>query len=139
MGAAALTPSDDTSGPARSAADSGVKVAFTPAQLRRKVAQQAKTIERLRESLARRPKRRRREVETMDYVKAAERFITSAGRRVGEGDEYELRALLRLRAVLEDAIAIAVAGQRSYGKTWEAIGLAAGTTKVAAWQKWGRP
>lgn len=133
-----LTPSDDTSGPAREVGDSGVKAALTPAQLRKKVDQQAKTIEKLRSALAGRPKRRRRDVETMDYVKAAERFILGAGRRVGEGDEYELGALLQLQGTLEAAIATAVAGQRGYGKSWAAIGLAAGTSKEAAWQRWGK-
>ena len=115
-----------------------MKATLTPAQLRRLVERQARTIEKLRDSLARRPKRRRREVETMDYVKAAERFILGAGKRVGEGDEYELAALLRLQATLETALATAVAGQRSYGKSWAAIGLAAGTSKEAAWQRWGK-
>lgn len=131
-------PPDEASARGESGADSDVKVTFTPRQLQRIVDRQAKTIEKLRASLANRPKRRRREVETMDYVKAAERFIRGAGRRVGEGDEHELRELLRLQEVLDAATAEAVAGQRSFGKSWASIGLAAGTSKEAAWQRWGK-
>lgn len=86
----------------------------------------------------RRSKRPRREVETMAFLSAARRFIMAAGKRVGEGDEFELHELLALREVLEEATAIAVAGQRSYGKSWAAIAFATGTSREAAFQRWGK-
>lgn len=86
----------------------------------------------------RRSKRPRREVETMAFLGAARRFILAAGRRVGEGDEFELSELLALQAVLDEATAQAVAGQRSYGKSWAAIAFAAGTSREAAFQRWGK-
>lgn len=127
-----------TPAPGQAGADSSVKATFTPKQLQRIIDRQAKTIEKLRLTLAKRPSRQRREVETIDYVKAAARFIRSAGKRVGEGDEHELTALLALQGVFDAAVQEAVNGQRGFGKSWAAIGLAAGTSKEAAWQRWGR-
>jgi len=83
-------------------------------------------------------KRPRKDVETMDYLGAARRFIRAAGRRVGECDEVELAELLALRAVVDEAVAVAVAGQRTYGKSWAAIARGTGTTREAAWQRWGK-
>lgn len=86
----------------------------------------------------RRSKRPRKDVETMDYLGAARRFVRAAGRRVGECDEAELAALLALQGDLDAAIAEAVAGQRTYGKSWAAIARGTGTTREAAWQRWGK-
>lgn len=98
------------------AADSGVKPTFTE---------------------KRRSKRPRKDVETMDYLGAARRFIMAAGRRVADCDEHELAELIRLRAVVEEAIDIAVSGQKTR-KSWAGIALATGTTREAAYQRWGR-
>ena len=89
-------------------------------------------------TVKRRSKRPRRDVETMDYLGAARRFIAAAGRRVRECDEPELAALIALRADLDAAIADAVHGQREHGKSWAGIALATGTTREAAYQRWGR-
>lgn len=86
----------------------------------------------------RRAKRPRRDVETMDYLGAARRFIRAAGRRVADADEYELAELLALRTVLDDTIAEAVRGQKTR-KSWAAIAFATGTSREAAYQKWGKP
>lgn len=96
--------------------DSTVKATFTP---------------------RRRSKRPRRDVETMDYLGAARRFIRAAGRRVGECDEPELAELIALRAVVEAAIDEAVLAQKTR-KSWAGIALATGTTREAAYQRWGR-
>jgi hypothetical protein len=108
---------DDTTAPVDPAPKSTVKASFT---------------------VKRRSKRPRRDVETMDYLGAARRFIRAAGRRVGECDEPELAALLELRAELELAIADAVEGQRRYGKSWAGIARGTGTTREAAFQRWGK-
>lgn len=135
----AATAQGGTTGPTIPSPDSAVKASLMPRQLERIVKQQAARIEKLEAALAGRPaKRPRREVETLDYVKAAKRFIRSAGSRVGESDEFELAALVTLRRDLDDAIAAAVIGQRSYGKSWAKIGAALGTTREAAWQRWHR-
>lgn len=83
-------------------------------------------------------KRPRHEVETLDYLGAAKRFILAAGRRVGEADEHELRALLMMQVTLDEAIQTAVDGQReNYGKSWADIAMATGKSREAAYQRWG--
>lgn len=79
----------------------------------------------------------RRDLETMDYLGAARRFIRAAGRRVAECDEPELAAMLELQAVLDAAIADAVMGQKTR-KSWAQIALGTGTTRESAYQRWGR-
>lgn len=73
----------------------------------------------------------------MEFLSAARRFIRAAGRRVGECDEPELAELIALRAHLESTIADAVAGQRRQGKSWAQIALGTGTTREAAFQRYG--
>lgn len=86
----------------------------------------------------RRSKRPRRDVETLDYLGAARRFIRAAGRRVGECDEHELAALLDLQHDLDAAIQAAVDGQRAHHKSWAMIARGTGTSREAAYQRWGR-
>jgi uncharacterized protein with PIN domain len=77
-------------------------------------------------------------VETSDYLKAAKRFIRAAGRRVADADEVELAELLTLQATLDEAIQTAVDGIRDRGMSWAYIATATGTTRQAAYQRWGR-
>lgn len=86
----------------------------------------------------RRSKRARKDVETMEYLGAARRFIAAAGRRVGECDEPELAELLALQSVLAETIQSAVDGQREHGKSWAHIALATGGSREAAFQRWGK-
>jgi hypothetical protein len=79
-----------------------------------------------------------RDRETLDYLSAARRFIRVAGRRVGECDEHELAALIALQVDLDAAIQDAVDGQKAHGKSWAMIGVGAGTTREAAFQRWGK-
>lgn len=65
-------------------------------------------------------------------------MILAAGRRVGEADEHELAGLLKLRDVLEEAIQLAVDGQLATGRSWSAIGYAAGMSKQGAFKQWGK-
>lgn len=85
-----------------------------------------------------RSKRTRKDVETMEFLGAARRFIRAAGNRVGHCDEPELAALLELQTTLDEAITNAVNTQRSYGKSWAVIALATGTSREAAYQRWGK-
>lgn len=80
----------------------------------------------------------RKEVETMEYLSAARRFIRAAGVRVGESDEHELAELASLQVALNEALTVAIAGQRTYGKSWAKIGGALGVSREAAWQRWGK-
>lgn len=87
----------------------------------------------------RRYKRPKRYTETVDYIEAIGRMVRSAGRRVGEADMDELRALLDLRAEIDDVIAQAVTSVRENGGySWAAIGEAAGITRQSAHERWGR-
>lgn len=55
------------------------------------------------------PRRRaRRQVDTDTYLAMTARILTAAGRRVGDADATDLTALLRLRDLVDDAIATAI-------------------------------
>lgn len=82
-------------------------------------------------------RRARRERETTEYLAAARRFIRAAGRRVADADEIELGLLLDLRHDLDAAISEAVEGQRARGMSWAYIGSAMGTTRQAAYARFG--
>lgn len=79
-----------------------------------------------------------RVVETSDYIGAVRRMIRAAGRRTGDADEVELRQLLGLREDLDAAVQEAVDGQRRIGRSWAYIASATGTSRQAAFQRWGR-
>lgn len=87
----------------------------------------------------RRSKRAKRQVETPDFAKMLGRMIKAHGRRVADADPEDLADLLALQAVLDAAIAAAVTGQRDQlGRSWADIATAAGTTRQAAFQRWGK-
>ncbi|SDH15927.1 hypothetical protein SAMN04515691_2994 [Leifsonia sp. 98AMF] len=77
-------------------------------------------------------------VETLPFLAAVGRMIRSAGRRVAEGDEPELVALLKLRDAVDEAIQAGVDGQLATGRSWSHIGAAAGISRQAAHKRWGR-
>jgi hypothetical protein len=83
--------------------------------------------------VVRRPKR---SVETSAYLAFVARVLSAAGPRVGEADPQDLRDLVRLRELIDEAILEAVRGLRDSGCTWEEIGTATGTTRQAAIMKW---
>jgi hypothetical protein len=82
--------------------------------------------------------RRSREVETTEYLAMVRRLLRAAGQRVGNADEVELAELVELREHLEQAIADAVAIQRTWGRSWADIGRGLGTSRQAAQQHYGR-
>jgi hypothetical protein len=88
-------------------------------------------------TLSRRPKRPRRSVETLDYVALVRRLVRRAGQRVADSDEHELRALMALQETLDEALQVAVDGQRSIGRSWAYIGDAAGMKRQSAFERWG--
>lgn len=103
----------------------------------RRIAANAATVKATLTPKPRR-KRTRHEVETLEFLGAARRFIRAAGRRVADADEHELAALIALQVDLDAAIAVAVKGQRSYGRSWAHIATATGTTRQAAQQRWSK-
>jgi hypothetical protein len=76
-------------------------------------------------------------VETADWLKMLSRMIRAAGRRVAEADEHELSELVRLRTEFDEAIQLAISGQRSSGSSWARIGKALGLTRQGAFQRYG--
>jgi len=66
------------------------------------------------------------------------RLMANGGRRVANEDPDDLRQLLQLRAVLDDAILAAVRGLRRGGATWEEIGSSIGVTRQAAIMRWAK-
>lgn len=87
-----------------------------------------------------RPRKRAKKVmENLDRYKWIRRAIIRYGEKVGDGDPEDLTDMLKLRAELDTAIGQAVRAQReTWGTSWASIGDAAGMTKQAAHQKWGR-
>jgi hypothetical protein len=87
--------------------------------------------------------KRRREASEIALGIAA--MLRSLGGRVGDGDEVDLAALHDLRAVLDEAIVDAVRGQRTQVErgvsasdaSWQNIANAFGTTRSAAFQRFG--
>jgi hypothetical protein len=77
-------------------------------------------------------------IETLPYLAAVRRMIRAAGRRVGDADEHELTELIGLRDELEAAIQTAIDGQRQTGRSWAAIAVATGTTRQAAYLRYGK-
>jgi hypothetical protein len=83
--------------------------------------------------------RRRKEVETTEYLGMVRRLLRAAGRRVGNADEVELAELVELREHLEKAIAEAVTIQRrTWGRSWAEIGRGLGVSRQAAQKHYGR-
>lgn len=78
----------------------------------------------------------KRQQTTGQYLAMCRRMIRAAGRRVAWEDPEHLRELAELKAAVDDALAVAVAGQRAAGITWDSIGEAMGYTRQAAIKRW---
>lgn len=76
-------------------------------------------------------------VEMAEYLQAARRFIRAAGRRVADGDPEDLTDLLALQDVLAEAIQEGVDGILTR-RSWADVARGAGTTRQAAFQRWGK-
>jgi hypothetical protein len=88
-----------------------------------------------------RSKRPKRDVETTGrrgYMAMLHRMIRRAGERAANGDEIELAELLTLKATYDAAVQTAVDGIRARGNSWAYIAKATGTSREAAYQKWGK-
>lgn len=74
--------------------------------------------------------------ETPEYAGFARRAIRAYGRRVADADPEDLREMLEMRVVLEEAIATAVDGLR-VRSSWADIARALGLSKQAVQQRYG--
>jgi hypothetical protein len=72
-----------------------------------------------------------------DYYRFASRTARAFGRRVADSDPDDLALLLALRDQLDDAITVAVEGQRQR-HSWADIASALGMTRQAAFKRWGK-
>jgi DNA-binding GntR family transcriptional regulator len=77
-------------------------------------------------------------VETPEYRQMLIRMTKAYGRRVADADAEDLAEMIALREVLEEAIAGAVAGQRSRGASWADVARGLGTTRQAAQMRYGK-
>jgi DNA-binding GntR family transcriptional regulator len=66
------------------------------------------------------------------------RIVSGAGRRVADADPDELRQLLELRDIVDQAVLQAVTGLRRSGATWQDIGDALGVTRQACIMRWAK-
>lgn len=79
---------------------------------------------------------KRQTYENDEYGAMMARMIRAYGRRVGDGDEIDLVAMLEIRIELDDAIQAAVDGLRAQGHSWKYIADGAGITRQSAWERW---
>lgn len=79
-----------------------------------------------------------RDTSNEEYFAMMRRLIAAMVRRVADADEPELAEMVAMRDELEAAIAQAIEGQRVMGKSWAFIAKATGTTRQAAYQRYGR-
>ena len=65
------------------------------------------------------------------------RMITAAGKRLAGHDPNQLARLADLHRIVDNAMVVAIAGQRAQGITWDWIGESLGVTKQAVIQRFG--
>jgi hypothetical protein len=107
-----------------------VKAALTAARERAQAAAEPPSRARRR--------RTRAPIEATDYAAMMRRMLKAHGRRVADADVEDLAELMELQPILEEAIAYAITESRArHGRSWTDIARAAGTTKQAAYQRWG--
>jgi len=77
--------------------------------------------------------------ETEAYAAMLSRMIAAYGRRLADGDPADLARAMTLQDLLGSVIAQGVADARAtHGWSWSEIGEAAGISRQAAQQKYGR-
>lgn len=83
--------------------------------------------------------RARGPVETIEYGKMVARMMRSWAKRVTHADEPELAQMIAAVDEMEEAVARAIYGQRTtYGRSWQDIANATGTTRQEACRRWGQ-
>jgi hypothetical protein len=85
-------------------------------------------------------KRPKRYTETFEWLEQLSRQIERAlPARLGKADPEHLTYALGLATKLEAAIRAGVIAMNNDGRSWATIGDAAGMTRQAAWERWGKP
>jgi hypothetical protein len=74
-------------------------------------------------------------IENKEYFSMATRIIRAAGFRAGNGDEYDLAALLHLESSVFEATCQAIALQLQNGRSWAFIGASFGVSRQAAFRR----
>jgi hypothetical protein len=83
--------------------------------------------------------RARGKVETAEYAKFARRILRGYGKRIADADIEDLAELIKLQAEVDAVIADAInTGRKRWEWSWADIARAAGTTREAAWKRWGK-
>lgn len=92
------------------------------------------------ELAAAKPAKAPRVRELPELASCARRMVAAVGRRAAQLDPEDLAELVQLRADVDAAVDVAVAGLRSgeYPRSWAAIGGALGMSRQAAQQRWGK-
>lgn len=78
-------------------------------------------------------------VETPEFGSMVRRMIRAYGRRVADADPEDLADMVTLRDELEQAILLAVDGQRRRDVSWAVLGDALGISRQGAFQRYGKP
>lgn len=89
------------------------------------------------------PQRRRRRspksVEAADFGAMVRRMVTAYGKRVAAADVEDLAELLALDAHVRQVVASTIEELREHQEvSWSFVAEAAGTSRQAAQQRWGR-
>jgi hypothetical protein len=80
----------------------------------------------------------RRERENGEFLAMLQRMLKAYGERVANADDWDLNEMLVLRESVEQAIAAAVLGQRrNFDRSWADIALGLGTSRQAAFKRYG--
>lgn len=82
-------------------------------------------------------RRRKVERETPEYAGMLQRMCRAYGRRVAQADVEDLAEMAGVLEALQEAIQVAVDGQRAAGASWADIGRAFGITKQSAHGRFG--
>lgn len=76
--------------------------------------------------------------ETPEYAAMLKRMIRTYGKRVAEADDVDLAEMLAVKAELDEAIRVAVRGQREQlGRSWADIARGLGVTRQSAFERFG--
>ena len=81
-----------------------------------------------------------RNIETSEYCGMVRRVLRGLGRRVADGDPFDLAEAVRLRDEFDAILRDSVHQMREVnGFSWAQIGDELGMTRQGAYQRFGRP
>lgn len=82
--------------------------------------------------------RARGRVESDEFAAFARRVVRAFGRRIGDGDEWAIADLVKLRDEIDQALTIGVRQLHDeQGRSWTEIARELGVTRQAARQRYG--